>query len=72
MGDRAPAAIYCVDADGDTQDQSGILSDLGVLKRGQRLRLDTHPHWGVETPGNWRVGAVTVRVLAAQGGEDAS
>ena len=57
---------------GDTEDQSGILSDLGVLKRGQRLRLDTHPHWGVEAAGNWRVGAVTVRVLASQGGEDAS
>ena len=33
----APLAIYCVDADIDANDQSGILSDLGVLKAGSVL-----------------------------------
>ena len=71
VGDRAPLAIYCVDADGDAQDQSGILSDLGVLKRGRVLRLETHPHWDVEDRGSWRVGALTVRTISTEGAQDA-
>ena len=63
MGDRAPVAIYCIDADGDSRDQSGVLSDLGVLKAGQTLRLDSGPHLGAEPPGRWRLGSLTVRVL---------
>lgn len=63
MGDKAPLAIYCIDGDIDAQDQSGLLSDLGVLKKGETLRLDSSPHLGVETPGRWRLGALTVRVL---------
>jgi len=63
MGDHAPLAIYCVDGDNDAKDQSGILSDLGVLNAGQTLRLDSSPHFGVETSGIWRLGALTVRVL---------
>ena len=63
MGDKAPLAIYCVDGDIDAQDQSGLLSDLGVLKKGESLRLDSSPHHGVETPGQWRLGSLTVRVL---------
>ena len=51
VGEHHPLAIYCVDADNDAKDQQGILSDLGVLKRGQPLRLDTRPHLGVEAPG---------------------
>ena len=63
MGDKAPLAIYCLDGDIDAQDQSGLLSDLGVLKKGEVLTLDSSPHYGVETPGQWRLGALTVRVL---------
>ena len=63
MGDYEPLHIYCVDGDNDTQDQSGILSDLGVLRAGQILRLDSSPHLGVDEPGSWRLAALTVRVL---------
>lgn len=63
VGDAAPLAIYCIDADNDSQDQSGILSDIGVLKAGQVLTLDTRPHLGVEVAGQWRLGAVTFRKL---------
>jgi len=63
MADCAALHIYCVDADHDAQDQSGVLSDLGVLKAGQSLRLDSSAHLGVEPPGRWRLGALTVRVL---------
>lgn len=64
VGERSPLAIYCVDADIDAQDQSGILSDIGLLKEGQILRLDSSPHYGVETPGKWRLADITVRLIA--------
>jgi arylsulfatase A len=63
VGDRAPLAIYCVDGDIDAQDQSGVLSDIGVLKARQILRLDSSPHLGVEAQGRWRLGALTFRKL---------
>jgi len=63
MGNHAPLHIYCIDGDHDAQDQSGILSDLGVLQAGQVLRLDSTAHVGVETPGAWRLAALTIRVL---------
>ena len=63
VGDGAPLAIYCVDDDIDAQDQSSRLSDLGVLKAGQPLRLDSSPHYGVEAQGRWRLGSLTLRVL---------
>ena len=63
VGKDKPLAIYCVDADIDAKDQSGILSDIGVLKAGEILRLDSTPHHGVETPGRWRLQSVTVRPL---------
>lgn len=63
VGEHQPLAIYCVDADNDAKDQQGILSDLGVLKRGQMFRLDTRPHLGVEAPGAWRVAGLSVRTI---------
>ncbi|MEQ9411450.1 MAG: arylsulfatase [Fuerstiella sp.] len=62
-GETAPLAIYCVDADIDAKDQSGILSDIGVLRAGEVLKFDSRPHWGVEAAGRWRLGALTVRLL---------
>ena len=63
VGESAPLAIYCVDGDNDQRDQSGVLSDIGVLREGEVLRLSSAPHYGVEPPGQWRLGAVTVRLL---------
>ncbi|MCP4847185.1 MAG: arylsulfatase [Verrucomicrobiaceae bacterium] len=63
MGKNAPLAIYCVDADIDSKDQSGILSDLGVLRAGDVLRLDSSPHHGVEAPGDWALRELVVRLL---------
>ncbi len=63
VGKDSPLAIYCVDADNDAKDQSGILSDIGVLKAGEILSLDSRPHYGVETPGQWRLQSLTVRLL---------
>lgn len=63
VGKRSPVAIYCVDADIDAKDQSGILSDLGVLPAGETLRFDTRPHLGVEAAGSWRLRNLVVRVL---------
>ncbi len=63
VGDAAPLAIYCVDADIDAKDQSGLLSDLGVLRAGATLRLDSSPHFGVEAAGSWRLREVTIRLV---------
>ncbi|QDT09215.1 sulfatase family protein [Planctomycetes bacterium K23_9] len=63
VGDKAPLAIYCTDDDIDFNDQSGVISDIGVVKAGETLRLDSSPHYGVEAPGRWRLGALTLRQL---------
>ena len=36
VGEHAPLAIYCIDGDIDANDQSGILSDIGVVKAARR------------------------------------
>lgn len=66
VGDKAPLAIYCVDGDIDAKDQSGILSDIGLLKAGEVLRIDSSPHYSVESPGQWRLGALTVRPVKSR------
>lgn len=58
--------IYCLDAHIDSHDQSGLLSDIGVLKAGQTLRLDSTPHHQNEAPGRWRLASLTVRLLGAK------
>ncbi|NNE93514.1 MAG: arylsulfatase [Verrucomicrobiales bacterium] len=63
VGDHKPLAIYCVDGDNDSKEQHGILSDIGVLKAGQKLILDSSPHLGVEAKGRWRLQGLTLRVL---------
>jgi arylsulfatase A-like enzyme len=63
MGEGAPLAIYCVNADGDSNDQSGVLSDLGVLKKGEVLRLDSARHFGTEAEGSWYLKGMRYRVL---------
>ncbi len=59
---QSPMAIYCVDADIDENDQSGILSDIGVLKKGEQLVLDSSPHFDVEAEGRWRLAGLKVRL----------
>lgn len=61
MGNRSALAIYCTDADNDARDQQGIISDLGILKKGEMLILDPSPHWGVEAPGSWKLESLAVR-----------
>jgi arylsulfatase A len=63
VGNAAPLAIYCVDADNDAKEQEGVISDIGLLKAGTPLRFDSSPHHGVEPAGQWRLGAITVRLL---------
>lgn len=63
VADQSKLAIYCVDADIDTNDQSGILSDIGVIKAGQALRLDSSPHYASEAEGRWRLQQLTIRPL---------
>lgn len=61
VGNHKPLAIYCIDAANDAKDQSGLLSDLGVLKAGDTLRLDSNPHYGADPAGRWRLKSLTFR-----------
>ena len=61
MGKRAPLAIYCTDKDNDAKDQQGIMSDLGILKKGEMLLLEASPHLGVESAGSWKLQSLVVR-----------
>ena len=61
----SPQDIYCLDAHIDSHDQSGLLSDIGVLKAGQVLRLDSSPNHQNEAAGQWRLTTLTVRPLGA-------
>lgn len=63
VGSRAPLAIYCVDDDIDSKDQSGILSDIGLVRKGELLIFDSGPHYGVETAGRWRLQSLTIQLL---------
>lgn len=63
-GKNSPLAIYCIDADNDANDQKGIISDLGIIKKGERLILDAGPHLGVEQPGSWKLQSLVVRPFA--------
>ena len=63
VGDGATLNIYCLDAHIDSHDQSGLITDVGVLKAGQVLCLDSTPHHQNEAPGRWRLASLTVRPL---------
>ena len=66
VGDGAPLPIYCVDKHAEKyskMDQSGMLSDIGVLKAGQKLILDSAPHYGANAPGSWHLQSIQVRAL---------
>ena len=63
VGPGAPLAIYCINGDIDHKDQSGILSDIGILRQGESLRLDSGGHFGTEQPGEWWLRRLTVRAL---------
>ncbi len=61
VGSDAPLAVYCIDDDIDAKDQSGVLSDIGVLKKGETLTVSSAPLYGSEAPGQWRLRSVSVR-----------
>lgn len=64
VADHAPLAVYCVDADIDAQDQSGLLTDVGTIRAGQTLLISSSPHLGVESAGRWRLRSLRYRQLA--------
>ena len=60
---EAPLEIYCIDADNDSRDQRGVISDIGLLTAGQILHLSSAPQYQSEPVGRWRLGAIKVRSL---------
>ena len=63
VGKGARLSIYCVDADIDDKDQSGVLSDIGVLRAGESLWLSSEGLFGSEDEGQWRLRTLAVRLL---------
>lgn len=63
LGKHAPSEVYCIDADIDAKDQSGLLSDIGLLKAGEKFILDSTPIYPSESAGRWRLQSMTVRLL---------
>lgn len=63
VGEDEPLAVYCIDDDIDEKDQSGVLSDVGVLKKGETLTVSSEPLYGSEAPGQWRLRSISVRKL---------
>ena len=63
VGENLPIEIYCTDADIDAKDQSGLLSDIGLLKAGEVLTLNSTPIFESESPGRWRLNSINVRLL---------
>ena len=43
-----------------------LTSAVEMIATGQSLRLDSSPHHGVEAAGRWRLGALSVRILASK------
>jgi len=66
VGEDSPLAVYCIDDDIDEKDQSGVLSDIGVLKKGEALTASSAPLYGSEAPGRWRLRSISVRALENQ------
>ncbi len=66
IGAGASIPVYCVDAHAEKYtafDHSGMLADVGVLKAGQVLRLDSGSHYGANAPGSWWLESIQVQAL---------
>lgn len=63
VGGHSPMAIYCVDADNDAKDQSGMLSDIGFVPAGTVLKLSSAPHWGAEPMGEWTLSSLLISTV---------
>jgi hypothetical protein len=64
LDEAAPLPIYCLDADNDSKEQHGKISDLGILEVGKTLLIDSTPHLGIESKGSWKLTNLSVRLLA--------
>lgn len=63
VGDQSKQPVYCTDADNDTQDQHGVISDVGVLPAGETVFISSAAQFESEPAGQWRIGSITVRWL---------
>ncbi|MEM9366689.1 MAG: sulfatase-like hydrolase/transferase, partial [Planctomycetota bacterium] len=66
IGDGAAQPIYCVDAHAEKYtktDHRGMLTDLGVVKTGQTLFLDSGRLYGANALGSWWLQSIQVRLL---------
>lgn len=69
LADGAELPIYCVDAHAEKYTKTnhrGMLSDVGVLKTGKRLVLDSGRLYGANAPGSWWLQSIQVRPLKSE------
>lgn len=59
IGNQAPMAVYCVDADNDSNDQTGVLGDLGYIPAGTIVRISSSNHWQNEAAGQWTIEGIS-------------
>ena len=61
IGNGPPLPIHPTTSNHKANESIGILSDLGVVKKGERIILSPSPYLGVETPGSWKLSSLTAR-----------
>jgi hypothetical protein len=61
IGNGPPLPIHPTTSSHKANESIGILSDLGVVKKGERIILSPSPYLGVETPGSWKLSSLTAR-----------
>jgi arylsulfatase A-like enzyme len=61
IGNRPPLAIHPATSNHQSNDSIGILRDLGVVKKDERIILSATPYLGVETSGSWKLSSLVVR-----------
>ncbi len=64
IGNGAEIPVYLIDAHAEKYtkfDHSGMLADVGVVKAGQMLRLDSGSLYDANAPGSWWLQSIQVR-----------
>lgn len=66
IGNGSDIPVYCVDAHAEKYtkfNHNGMLADLGVVRAGQMLRLDSGSLYGANAPGSWWLQSMQVRPM---------
>ncbi|MEM6688314.1 MAG: hypothetical protein AAF664_02730, partial [Planctomycetota bacterium] len=68
IGDGAELPVYCIDAHAEKYTKTnhrGILADIGVLKSGQSLTLDSGSLYDANASGSWWLQSIQIRKIGS-------